>query len=509
MGKKSKNKSKKSQEQKAECRLFPLSSTIDEEKVAMIMDVYAKFRCSKRLLSITTMFKITEELMKFEEHSYVISIMVDHWTLLEKCTDEEILVSVYLTFTKACRSLNEFRKAARYSDSIFDTLLHSLENHKLKPVQRYSEMMCVVRRHANLRAKLGQFNDAIYHFDLALKVQDSLHRDIETRKEKPGYERNCIDSFYDKACILGDMANILNMKSIAEDGHVRKETRHQTIETYQKAISSFPHNMEKYENIIAKVATYHCNIGIEYGRMRLWQESHKEFQTSIDCLLRNRPFLSSERKLNSLNFSTRIMRCLAESYSLLGWLWLQQYHKSVSLGLSDTRSKQILNKAEGYTVKAIRLVESCPTSKDNCGTTPKFFLFHMHTQQCYFLGDIDERSDSLTCRSDFLTKFLKKYTSETDLCHGCGQKHGTEEVDMVAKTCAGCKSVFYCNRDCQIRHWLGEGNPLYLSHRCLCPLLRFWREASKEKLSSDSVDSVDKRSTEDAFREHFESFRKK
>uniref|UniRef100_A0A7S3VAW5 MYND-type domain-containing protein n=1 Tax=Chaetoceros debilis TaxID=122233 RepID=A0A7S3VAW5_9STRA len=503
MGKKSKNKSKKSQEQKAECRLFPLSSTIDEEKVAMIMDVYAKFRCSKRLLSITTMFKITEELMKFEEHSYVISIMVDHWTLLEKCTDEEILVSVYLTFTKACRSLNEFRKADRYSDSIVDTLFRSsyfnAENHKLTEVQRYSEMMCVMRRHADLRAKLGQFDDAIYDFDLALTAQDSLHRVIEIRKGKPGYERNRVDSFYNKGCIVGDMANILNIKSIADNGHVRKGVRHQTIETYHKAICSFPHDQEKQGSIIPKVATYHCNIGIEYGRMRLWQESHKEFQTSIDFLLRNRDFLS-ERKLNS---------CLAESYSLLGWLWLQQYHKSVSLGLSDTRSKQILNKAEGYTVKAIRLVESCPTSKDNCGTTPKFFLFHMHTQQCYFLGDIDERSDSLTCRSDFLTKFLKKYTSETDLCHGCGQKHGTEEVDMVAKTCAGCKSVFYCNRDCQIRHWLGEGNPLYLSHRCLCPLLRFWREASKEKLSSDSVDSVDKRSTEDAFREHFESFRKK
>ena len=96
MGKKSKNKSKKSQEQKAECRLFPLSSTIDEKKVAMIMDVYANFRCSKRLLSITTMCKITFELMRFEEYSYIVSIMVDHWSLVQKCTDVRILVNIYL-----------------------------------------------------------------------------------------------------------------------------------------------------------------------------------------------------------------------------------------------------------------------------------------------------------------------------------------------------------------------------------------------------------------------------
>ena len=139
MGKKSKNKSKKSQEQKAECRLLTLlSSTIDEKKVAMIMDVYANFRCSKQLLSITTMCKITDELIEFEENSHVISILVDHWSLVQKCTDVMILEPVYLVFTEACLNLNEFRKAARYSDSIFDTLLHSsyfkVEDHDINAV---------------------------------------------------------------------------------------------------------------------------------------------------------------------------------------------------------------------------------------------------------------------------------------------------------------------------------------------------------------------------------------
>ena len=83
--------------------------------------------------------------------------------------------------------------------------------------------------------------------------------------------------------------------------------------------------------ILPTVATYHCNIGIEYGRMRLWQKSHEELKFSIDFLWQNeRAFLSSERNLNS---------CLVQCFSLLGWLWLQQYHESVPLGLPDTRSK--------------------------------------------------------------------------------------------------------------------------------------------------------------------------
>ncbi len=172
------------------------------------------------------------------------------------------------------------------------------QDHKVNAVQRYSEMICVgkavqrafemirvVRRHANLRAKLGQFDDAVSNFEMVLEVQESLHREIESRKEKPEYERNCVDISYNRACLLGDMANILNMKSIAEYGHDRKEDRHQTIETYQKAISSFPHNMENYENSIPKVATYHRSIGIEYGRMRLWRKSHKELKCSIDFIL--------------------------------------------------------------------------------------------------------------------------------------------------------------------------------------------------------------------------------
>eukprot|EP01083_Nonionella_stella_P067816 179628_1 len=266
------------------------------------------------------------------------------------------------------------------------------------------------------------------------------------------------------------MANILNMKSIAEYGHVRKEVRHQTIETYQKAISSFPHTNVKCLNIIPKVATYHCNIAIEYGRMRLWQKSHEELFCNIDYIMRGGHLLSSERKLNS---------CLAESFGLVGWLWLQQYHESVFLGLSDTRSKQILKKSEYYTLKALELLKllgNYHTSKDTCKTISFHFLYHTHTQQCYFLGEIDDAFANLH-------NFLERYTSESDFCHGCGQNHGESEADMVVNTCAGCKSVFYCNKLCQTRHWIGEGFPLcFINHKHLCPLLRFWRKARKQKL---------------------------
>ena len=85
-----------------------------------------------------------------------------------------------------------------------------------------------------------------------------------------------------------------------------------------------------------------------------------------------------------------------------------------------------------------------------------------------------------------LSPFMERYFSWTNLCHGCGQIHGE---DKVMKKCAGCKSAFYCNKLCQTSDWIGEGDPLWVRHKYVCPLLRFLWKAGKREFQQDPFDS--------------------
>lgn len=66
--------------------------------------------------------------------------------------------------------------------------------------------------------------------------------------------------------------------------------------------------------------------------------------------------------------------------------------------------------------------------------------------------------------------FIHPYTDIVSVCNVCGQKS--------SKKCAGCKSIIYCSRDCQVKDWK--------QHKDLCKDLREDDDKSASLLLSTS-----------------------
>jgi len=137
---------------------------------------------------------------------------------------------------------------------------------------------------------------------------------------------------------------------------------------------------------------------------------------------------------------------------------------------SNSDAHTILGEALRCSQTAMNLYyQCCPGyAHENVST----LLLHL-AQEYYFDQQIDEAFANLVW---FLDNSIVFATS----CFTCNQKMGE---GVVTKECGGCKSAFYCTSVCQKEDWKNIDDRR-ISHRSLCPLLRYWRKTYKKRLGT-------------------------
>mmetsp|Transcript_11280 Transcript_11280/g.17118 ORF Transcript_11280/g.17118 Transcript_11280/m.17118 type:complete len:109 (+) Transcript_11280:1892-2218(+) len=95
------------------------------------------------------------------------------------------------------------------------------------------------------------------------------------------------------------MADIVIKASIGEYGYVKRKDRERAISMYEKSVR-FLKDYDRAESIQRRrhnhrYSTDCSNLGMEYGKMRLWRKAHEMMERTIEFLHRHEDIIPSSK----------------------------------------------------------------------------------------------------------------------------------------------------------------------------------------------------------------------
>ena len=97
----------------------------------------------------------------------------------------------------------------------------------------------------------------------------------------------------------------------------------------------------------------------------------------------------------------------------------------------------------------------------------------------------NENVNHFTKKCKKIEAFLKNLTTLDDMtnciriCHHCNKTH----IKYTVEKCAECKSVYYCNYECQREDWVKKGSS---SHKKQCPILKELNNSNENESEHES-----------------------
>lgn len=419
-----------------------LQKRTSSERDGMVDVSSCDLRQRRQYLPVPKLHTMVEKLFQSEDYSQVVTLMEHHEVELNTCEDHEIQCMFYTRLVQSYVRINQHVKAAIYSKRTIPKLLISC---KFQGAAQKSLQACMVFCHAEVCAKVAEFEDALHYFGVAYDIWTEISSSAPTAQASQisHIKRH-------QAAILTRQNSIINAKSISEHGHVTVVVRAACLRRHQEAIDLLSEAIEldpKNEPAVSTLIANTRDLGFQYGQLKHWKSAEENLNRSVEISQRNENMRGKQRSMVDI----------ARSLMFLGKFCLEEYHQRAE-SFDEYESGKCLEKAEIHTLQAI----SSARSED-------VYLYLLHCSVCldlavqhYFLGKFSKalvllglhldmhsacRNNDWKCekglhaKHNFLTPLLDSWQKVRD-----GMAEGeyltVREIEQIIESEASLKSMF-------------------------------------------------------------------
>uniref|UniRef100_A0A7S3Q053 Uncharacterized protein n=1 Tax=Chaetoceros debilis TaxID=122233 RepID=A0A7S3Q053_9STRA len=294
-------------------------------------------------LPMPKLHEMVEKLFQSEEYSQVVTLMEYHENELNKHEDHEIQCMFYTHLVQSYVRINEHVKAAIYSKRTIPKLLISC---KYQGAAQKSLQACMVFCHAEVCAKVAEFEDALHYFGVAYDLW------TEISSSAPMAQASHISHIKrHQAAILTRQNSIINAKSISEHGHVTVVVRAACLRRHQEAIDLLSEAIDldpMNESAVSTLIANTRDLGFQFGQLKHWKSAEENLKRSVEISQRNENMRGKQKSMVDV----------ARSLMFLGKFCLEEYHQRTESFLDKHESENCLEKAERHILGAISSVRS-------------------------------------------------------------------------------------------------------------------------------------------------------